>query len=271
MSAEIQSQVETVAEFRKRLEGFQGRLNAAPNQNEVKSNPHAGNSLYLPISYVEMTLDELFFGLWETRDFRWQVAGNEIIGSILLRVLHPVANQWIERTGASATMIRLKKDSAVTDISAKIHNALEMDFPHLKADCIVNAAKSFGVAFGRDLNRKDRDFYQPIITNAERKANELAAVSSDNQEARDKYEDTKDSLAAMDFKQVIDYFKGFKESELGKRQIFVELFFERVAGLSETKEQLTEFYNIATEWQKTTDLTRILSKRKSEIEANGKS
>lgn len=263
MSTEIQ---ETVTDFRKRLEGFQGRLNAAPNPNEVKSNPHAGNSLYLPISYVEMTLDELFFGMWETKDFRWQVAGNEIIGSILLRVFHPVANQWIERTGASATMIRLKKDSHVTDISAKIHNALEMDFPHLKADCIVNAAKSFGVAFGRDLNRKDRDFYQPIITNAERKANELAAASPDPQQANDRYEDIKDALETKTFDEVISYFKDFSESELGKKQVFVELFFERIAAVSTKVEQLTKFYGIATDWHQTPEIIKILTNAKKALE-----
>lgn len=147
-----------------RLEKFQTMLNKDPDKNEVRVNNHAGNTLYLPISYTEMALDEMFFGLWETKDFKWQVIGNEIIGSITLRVFHPIANQWIERTGASATMIRMKSGSSVMDAQNKIHNALEMDFPHLKADCIVNAAKSLGKVFGRDLNRKFEDQYKPMIT-----------------------------------------------------------------------------------------------------------
>lgn len=150
--------------WRIKLQNFLQRLNAAPNPDEVRTNQHAGNTLYLPISYIEMSLDELFFGLWETKDFKWQTMANEIVGSITLRVFHPVANQWIERTGASATMIRQQKGAGITDLNAKIHNALEMDFPHLKADCIVNAAKSFGKSFGRDLNRKFTDLYRPIIT-----------------------------------------------------------------------------------------------------------
>lgn len=151
-------------EWRIKLQNFLKRLNAPPKDDEVRTNQHAGNTLYLPISYVEMSLDELFFGLWETKDFKWQTMANEIVGSITLRVFHPVANQWIERTGASATMIRQQKGAGITDLNAKIHNALEMDFPHLKADCIVNAAKSFGKSFGRDLNRKFADMYRPIIT-----------------------------------------------------------------------------------------------------------
>lgn len=146
------------------LQKFQALLHTPPPLDEVRTNQHAGNTLYLPISYVEMQLDELFFGLWETKDFKWQVVGNEIIGSVVLRVFHPVANQWIERTGASATMIRLQKGASVTDVSSKIFNALEMDFPHLKSDCLVNAAKGLGKTFGRDLNRKYSDVYRPLIT-----------------------------------------------------------------------------------------------------------
>lgn len=147
-----------------KLQNFLQRLHTPPKQEEVRTNQFAGNTLFLPISYIEMSLDELFFGLWETKDFKWQTMANEIVGSITLRVFHPVANQWIERTGASATMIRQQKGAGITDLNAKIHNALEMDFPHLKADCVVNAAKSLGKSFGRDLNRQYFDLYRPIIT-----------------------------------------------------------------------------------------------------------
>jgi hypothetical protein len=151
-------------EWRLKLQNFLQRLHTPPKQEEIRANQFAGNTLYLPISYIEMSLDELFFGLWETKDFKWQTMANEIVGSITLRVFHPVANQWIERTGASATMIRQQKGAGITDLNAKIHNALEMDFPHLKSDCIVNAAKSFGKSFGRDLNRLHTDLYRPLIT-----------------------------------------------------------------------------------------------------------
>ena len=150
-------------------------LHAPVNPNEVQANKHAGNTLYVPISHIEMLLDEVFFGLWETKDFKWQIVANEIIGSITLRVFHPVANVWIERTGASATMIRQKSGAGITEVEAKLHNALEMDFPHLKADCLVNAAKSLGNAFGRNLNRKIADVYRPLITE---KAEQAGAITS---------------------------------------------------------------------------------------------
>lgn len=142
------------------LEKFQNALNRLPNMAEVKE---LNGVKYLPISFTEMTLDELFFGLWETKDFRWQVMGNEVVGSLTLRVFHPVANVWIERTGAAATMIRQTAGAAISDIDKKIKNALEMDFPHLKADCLASAARSFGKVFGRDLNRKIEDSYRPLV------------------------------------------------------------------------------------------------------------
>ena len=147
-----------------RLQKFVALLNREPDPKEVRVNQHAGNTRYLPISYVEMGLDELFFGLWSTENFKWQAMANEVVGSIELVLTHPVTGQTIRKTGASAVMIRQQKGARITDLDAKYHNSLEMDFPHLKSDCIVNAAKGLGKYFGRDLNRQYQDVYRPIIT-----------------------------------------------------------------------------------------------------------
>lgn len=152
------------------LERFQKALNTPPEPKEVKENAHNAGAKYLPISFIEMTLDEMFFGLWETTDFRWQVMGNEVVGSLTLRVFHPVEKIWISRVGAAAAMIRQAKGAKITDIDAKLHNALGMDFPHLKADCLTNAARSLGKMFGRDLNRKFEDAYKPLVTMAAEKS-----------------------------------------------------------------------------------------------------
>jgi len=125
-----------------------------PAQNEVFVNKFADNSQYVPISIIEDKLDEFFVGLWQVSDFKYQIVANELIGSLQLKVFHPIAQIWIERTGAAAVMIRQKKDAEITDVNAKIKNALVMDVPHLKAECITNAARSLGKIFGRDLNRK---------------------------------------------------------------------------------------------------------------------
>ena len=147
-------------------------LSIEPESNEIKINDKANNARFIPISMIEDKLDEIFFGLWEVKDFRYQCIANEIAGSLQLRVFHPVAQTWIERTGAAAVMVQMKSkdkggDGRISNIDNKILNTLEKDFPHLKAECVKNAARSLGKWFGRDLNRKPemQGHYSPVYTN----------------------------------------------------------------------------------------------------------
>lgn len=141
------------------LEGFNRMLNEAPDEKEIKTNKFAGNSKYLPISFVQMKLDEIFVGLWRTKNFSYTVIANELVGRVTLEYFHPFAKMWIEREGAAAVMIQQSSGADLTDISAKIKNTLGKDHPHLLASCICNAARSIGKAFGRDINRKEEDEY----------------------------------------------------------------------------------------------------------------
>jgi hypothetical protein len=170
-------------EYRLEVEKFQKFLNTPPKESEIFEHPHAKGYKYLPISYVQMLLDEAFFGQWTTENFKVQIAGNEIIGSIELKVLNPITNAWITRLGAAASLIRQDKDTpanAKCDLNYKIKNALEMDFPHLYADCLKSAAKTLGKAFGRDLNRKYTDYYTPLThETVEREKNGTASVHED--------------------------------------------------------------------------------------------
>ena len=161
--------------LRVRIENFNSRLNAPPNQNELQKTPD-GKANSFPISFVEMTLDEMFFGLWSTENFQWSAIQNEVQGSLELVVLHPVTGFTIRRTGAASIIIMVDKvpdsikddnqrrNSWSTDVSNKKPNALDLGFPKLKAECLKNAALSLGKAFGRDINRKVSDVYNPLIT-----------------------------------------------------------------------------------------------------------
>ena len=144
------------------LEGFTKALNRKPAV--TKTNKFQGNAQYVPISHIQTLLDQLFFGLWQTKNFSYQVVGNELVGSIELWVYHPVIKEWLVRTGVAATQIRQNKGAQITDINAKIKNALEMDAPHLYADCIKSACKTLGPAFGRDLNRDFVDNYKALVS-----------------------------------------------------------------------------------------------------------
>lgn len=153
-----------IKKTRENLEKFIKFVDKTPPTNEIKINKYANNTKYLPISFVEMTLDEIFLGLWSTKNFNFQVVANEIVGTIDLEVYHPTAQKWITRSGCAAVQIQQSQGASITEIDKKIKNTLEKDFPHLKADCIKNAAKSIGKLFGRDLNRKDIDDYRPVHT-----------------------------------------------------------------------------------------------------------
>ena len=158
-----------------KIEQFGTFVNRQPKSEEIKVNKYAGNSKYLPISFIETTLDELFMMDWTTENFQYQVVANELIGSLELVFTHPISGRVIRRVGAAAVPIQMKKGSDVSQFENKIHNTLVKDFPHLKASCLANAARSIGKLFGRDLNRKDNDTYQPMFLGGVQK--EASSVS----------------------------------------------------------------------------------------------
>lgn len=150
-------------------------LQKEPNKNELRKNKFANNSEYLPISFLEMTMDEIFFGLWQTKNFKTTGIANEIVGELELSYFHPVAKTWLTRVGCAGVQIQYeapkdadgnKKKVDITDIRGKIVNTLTKDYPHLKAQCFRNACLSIGKAFGRDLNREFEDQYSPVMKEA---------------------------------------------------------------------------------------------------------
>ena len=151
------------------LLNFQKLLNETPDNNNVKINKMANNSKYLPINLIERKLDEFYSGLWQTKNFQTEVIANEIAGSIELLVFNPLAKEWITRTGTGAVMIQTSKGQPAT-VENKIKNTLVKDYPHLKAECIKNAAKSLGVIFGRNLNRDDDNNFESLAEKVENKA-----------------------------------------------------------------------------------------------------
>lgn len=159
------------------LEKFLMRLNREPNPSEIAKTPD-GKASDLPISYVEMTLDELFFGLWSTRNFTTKLISNEVVGELELEVIHPVTQKPIIRIGSAAIQIMVDKvpdgmsgqerNQWALNAANKKPNALDMAYPKLKAECTKNAAKTLGKIFGRDLNRREKvDSYKPVIHGSE--------------------------------------------------------------------------------------------------------
>lgn len=162
---------EQETELRMKLQNFCTLLSKIPDHKELQKTPD-GKAFYLPIDFVETSLDELFYGLWETKNFEWKPIANEITASITLRVFHPTAKVWIERIGAASISVMVdkapdnltgqEKNRWALDIGNKKPNALDMGLPKLKADCLKNAAVSLGNIFGRNINRKFNDTYKPL-------------------------------------------------------------------------------------------------------------
>jgi len=151
------------------LQNFLQRLNREPNPEELDKTPD-GKAKTLPISFVEMTLDEIFLGQWSTENFTSKQMVNEVCGELELVVIHPITGMEIRRTGAASIIIMTDKvPDTVTgqarnewalSPSNKKYNALDLGYPKLKAECVKNAAQSIGKIFGRDLNRKKTDRLQ---------------------------------------------------------------------------------------------------------------
>lgn len=145
------------------LQDFQKKLNQDPNPTELGKTPD-GKARTLPISFVEMTLDELFLGQWETSEPVYQQIFNEVVASLVLTVWHPITQRPIRRTGFASVIITQDKDATIAEFNTtKKKNALDLSFPKLKSECVKNAAQSLGKIFGRDLNRQQTDTYNPAF------------------------------------------------------------------------------------------------------------
>lgn len=148
------------SELTAQLQDFMSRLNKEPDPKELQPTPD-GNAKNLPISYVEMTLDEIYLGQWSTSECTYQQVFNEVIGSIILTVVHPITGMEIKRAGYASIVITQDSGSKLQDFNTtKKKNALDLAFPKLKAECLKNAAASLGKIFGRDINRKQTDSYK---------------------------------------------------------------------------------------------------------------
>ena len=159
-----------------KTEQFTQMLNREPRPESLDKTPD-GKAQTVTISHVEMTLDELFFGQWSTENFKWSAITNEVQGSLELVVIHPITGQTLRRVGAASIVIQVDKapenltqqqrNEWALNPSNKKSNSLDLGFPKLKAECLKNAAQSLGKIFGRDINRKIKDNYQPLIKGSE--------------------------------------------------------------------------------------------------------
>lgn len=145
------------------LQYFVQKLNREPDPKTLVKSAD-GKAETLGISFIEMTLDEIYFGMWELSDVTYQQIFNEIVGTGVLTVKHPVTGEKIRRTGFASVVITQDAGSNIQDFnSTKKKNALDLTFPKMRSEILKNAAQSLGKIFGRDLNRKMKDSFTPTL------------------------------------------------------------------------------------------------------------
>jgi hypothetical protein len=158
--------METFAQLEARriqLQDFTRRLNNEPDPKEFEKTPD-NKASFLPVSFVEMTLDEIFLGQWEVSDIQYSQIFNEIVGTGILTVWHPITDRPLKRAGFGSVVITQDKDASIADFNmTKKKNALDLAFPKLKAEITKNAAQTLGKIFGRDINRKQKDSFKPPL------------------------------------------------------------------------------------------------------------
>ncbi len=146
-------------ERRKKAHAFNRYLNSEPPGDMIRTNKYAPavkgkKPEYLEIGYICWLLDLFFIGNWTTKNFKWEFQYGSVVGTVELEYWHPVFEKYITRVGASGQDIKINKDTG--GISGK---ALETLPGALKSECIKNAAKDIGNAFGRNLNRNFKQGY----------------------------------------------------------------------------------------------------------------
>jgi hypothetical protein len=149
--------------LRIQLQEFTKQLNREPDPKEFDKTPD-NKASFLPVSFIEMTLDEIFLGQWEVSDIQYSQIFNEVVGTGILTVWHPITGRPLKRAGFGAVVITQDKDASIADFNmTKKKNALDLTFPKLKAEITKNAAQTLGKIFGRDINRKQKDVFKPAL------------------------------------------------------------------------------------------------------------
>ena len=168
-----------VDDIRKKLENFNKIIHRNLNESEVKS--FKGKFDYMPIDFMEMKADRIFFGMWKW-ELLWEpkLIVNEIQVCGRFHFLHPTIHQWLFRDGIGVAQIRFQKNTDWTDISNKIQNSLQLDIPHAEADAMKSAMMKLGNSFGRNLRRNEVSEYEPMYKQ------EALTLSDDDLELIDK-------------------------------------------------------------------------------------
>lgn len=172
LQSEAITRGDTLETIREKLEFFNKAIHRNPT-GPIKTNTEAGGSKYIPIEELEMMMDEIFMGHWQTKTVGSgaKVVGNSVVYDLEVSFLHPISGMWITRSGSGAVPIQLKSQRHqggarhALDFERINPMAIQKNAPAAKAYAFRNAVQSIGRMFGRDLNRDHGRIYNSIYTN----------------------------------------------------------------------------------------------------------
>ena len=153
--------VQPTQEWLKQADEFMKMVSAKPSTKAIKKNPFANNAEYVEVGYMEMKLDQITRGLWNSEVIDTKIMGNSICCTVRVRFFHWHFKTWLHRDGVGACPIEVKKGASPVDFSQISAKAIQKNLPVARTEAFKNACKSIGNLFGRHPNREFQHEYQP--------------------------------------------------------------------------------------------------------------
>lgn len=171
-------------------------LSQQPPANWVKQHPYIKNYNYLPIDKIEYLLRKIF-KKYKIEVLKTGLLLNAVEVTVRVHYLDPITNEMLFHDGVGAQELQTVKDSGSLklDMSNINKGAIMMALPIAKSVAVKDACDHFGDLFGANLNRKDTlVFSVDKSLDVDTKHEELSAL----------FEEKKDQIPAVDFKEIED-------------------------------------------------------------------
>lgn len=137
-------------------------VNIEPPKGLVKKQPMT-NTEYMPIESIEWLLTKIF-QKWRVEVLDTKLLLNSVTTTVRVHYLHPISGEWEWQDGVGAMKVQVDKGSNASNLQAIKPDAIQMSLPASKSFAIKDACDHIGKVFGRDLNRKSAQAFDPSYT-----------------------------------------------------------------------------------------------------------
>ena len=138
--------IEDIRTEKNEWDNLKTTLGEHPPTGQIDKNKYAGDSLYVPIGYINAKLDQIFLSWDWIIDKQEFVAGNCVVTGTL--ICHTMSGKMIKRSGIGVSEVKVEPNGLV------VRKAMEKGYPKSDSQALKNASQKLGNIFGRNLNRK---------------------------------------------------------------------------------------------------------------------